>query len=77
MPLDGLDIRHLVKNYLDARGVKNPDFAENLPGTDWLNRFMKRHQLTQTVSDNIKSSQAEITKKTMIDFFEHREHHIH
>ena len=56
VPLDRLDIRHLVKNYLDAGRVKDPVFTENLPGTDWLNRFMKRYQLTQRVSDNIKSS---------------------
>ena len=34
VPLEGLDIRSMVKNYLDACGVKDSVFVENLPGTD-------------------------------------------
>jgi hypothetical protein len=43
VPLDGLDIRCLVKSYLDKQCVQDRRFHNNLPGVDWLNSFIKRH----------------------------------
>ena len=35
IPLDGFDVRLLVKSYLDKQGVTDNRF-NNLPGIDWL-----------------------------------------
>jgi hypothetical protein len=43
VPFDGLGIRCLVKSYLDKQGVQDRRFNKNLPGIDWLKRFMARH----------------------------------
>ena len=40
-PLDNLDIRFLVKGYLDRRGVSIRRFRENLPSKDWVDSFVK------------------------------------
>ena len=54
IPITGLEIRKLVKSYLDKQGIVDSTFRNNLPGPDWLNSFMKRHNLTQRIADNVK-----------------------
>ena len=73
VPLTGRDIRCLVKSYLDSRGVTDATFDENCPGKDWLERFTKRHNLTQRIATNIKSSRAEITQERVIQYFDNLE----
>ena len=41
IPLDAMDVRLLVKNYLDRKGVTDARFTNNLPGVNWLKSFMK------------------------------------
>ena len=45
-PLDALDLRYLVKGYLDKRGLVEPRFKQNMPGTEWVTTFMKRQEQT-------------------------------
>ena len=65
IPLCGFDICHIVKSYLDSRGIFGTCFKENFPRIDWLSLFVKRHNLTQRLSGNVSSSRAEITNDTI------------
>lgn len=57
-PLDALDLRYLVKSFLDKRGEEVARFRENLPGPDWVESFLKRNKqaLSQRMCQNIKNS---------------------
>jgi hypothetical protein len=71
IPLTGLDVRLLVKAYLDKSGVTDSRFNKNCPGYDWLKSFIKRHNLTQRLADNVKPSRAEIDVESVTSYFEH------
>jgi len=73
VPVDGFDIRCLVKSYLDKQGVRDRRFANNLPGIDWLHSFMQRHQLTARIADNVKPARAEITVELVNQYFDELE----
>ena len=70
IPITGLEIRKLVKSYLDKQGIVDSTFRNNLPGPDWLNSFMKRHNLTQRIADNVKVKRAEISPNMISEYFE-------
>lgn len=71
VPLDGYDVRFLVKNYLDKRCVVHKRFTDNLPGNDWLRRFLSRHKLVVRLSDNVTPAKFEIGEASINDFFDH------
>ena len=54
LPLDKLDLRMVVKDYLDGKNEKDSKFKDNFPGVDWANGFVKRHNLTQRFGDRVK-----------------------
>ena len=47
VPLSGLEICLLVKEYLDAKRVKHLEFKNNSPGPDWLENFSKKHNFSK------------------------------
>ena len=71
-PLDALDLRYLVKGYLDKRGLVEPRFKQNMPGTEWVTTFMKRQEqtLSQRICQNIKRSRAAVTPEIVNDYFD-------
>jgi len=73
VPLGHLDIRLLVKDYLDQSGVSDARFADNCPGPDWMNNFVKRHNLTARLADNVKPTRAEITTDIVNQYFDELE----
>ena len=73
IPLTGFDIRFLVKSYLDSRGITDGIFKDNLPGTDWLQRFTNRNNLTQRIASNVKTSRAEISPEIINEYFNNLE----
>ena len=42
-PFDDMDIRMLVKNYVDKLGRNVERFKNNVPRPDWLELYLKRH----------------------------------
>lgn len=68
-----LDLRHLVKYYLDERKIKQPQLVDNFPGKDWAMNFMKcnEKELSFRVAFNIHVSleQARITKLYIVSLF--------
>ncbi|KAG5883718.1 hypothetical protein JTB14_005108 [Gonioctena quinquepunctata] len=45
-PLTSVDVRYLIKTYLDNSGRQVSKFKNNLPGREFLRNFIKRHKQT-------------------------------
>ena len=42
-------------------------------GIDWLNGFMKRHNLTKRITDNVKAARAEVNAEVINNYFDRLE----
>ena len=71
-PLTSVDVRYIVKGYLDRSGKREKRFRNNLPGVEWATSFLKRHSriLSVRLSENIKRARAEVTKTTVQEYFD-------
>jgi len=71
-PLDGPDLRHLIKSYLDGMGKTVKRFGtDNLPGKDFLYSFLRRHpDLSSRKANLIKRSRAAVSADQVNDFFD-------
>lgn len=73
-PVTPLNIRHIVKEYLDKAGRKITCFKNNLPGKQWMDLFLARHKtLSKRVAKNITHSRAASDQQILDDFFNHLE----
>ena len=70
VPLTGMEIKFLVKAYLDRKGINDRRFKNNLPGQDWLKSFSRRHHLVNWMADNITPVQAEISADNINNYFD-------
>ena len=59
VPLNSFNVRCLVKAY-DSANIKHPKFKNNLLGPDWVHSFIKCHNLTKRITDNVKAARAEV-----------------
>ena len=57
-----LELRHLVKNYLDLCGDVSK-FTDNLPESDWARGFIGRHKLRARYPSKIKPKKDGVTKE--------------
>jgi len=72
-PLDRLDLRLLVKGYLDRRGKKVKRFGRsNMPGKEWVHSFLTRHNdvLAVRLCQNIKRCRAAVSRETINQYFD-------
>ena len=69
-PLERLEIKALVKNILNRKGIKSKKFKDNTPGNDWLKNFIWRNKLSARLSSNIKRARASVDKAAIEEFFE-------
>lgn len=70
-PVDEVELRHIIKTYLDRQGRSVQRFKNNLPGRDWAKSFLRRHtDLTARISSNIKRSRAALTEEQMREYIE-------
>lgn len=55
-PVGSLDLRMIVKSYLDHTGKKENRFKDNMPGIEWGYSYLKRHksQISERMCQNIK-----------------------
>ena len=67
-----LDLRMIVKSYLDRRGVMERRFQGNLPGQEWVSSFLKRHKrkLSQHMCYDIKGSTANRPKEEFEEYLQ-------
>lgn len=76
-PIDSLDLRRIVKSYLDRKGVTIRKFTDNMPGSEWVRLFLKRHRdLTQRFASNIKVARATVTPEIINSYFDNLQREI-
>ncbi|XP_062542157.1 uncharacterized protein LOC134210149 [Armigeres subalbatus] len=70
-PVNEDDLRFIVKDYLSKIGRSVERFTDNLPGRDWMKRFLSRHaDLSERFVVNIKKSRAAITPEILTDYID-------
>ena len=70
VPFASITICCLVKAYLDKKRDTVLCFRQNMPGNDWLHGFIKRHNLTKRIIDNVKAARAEVNHKIINSYFD-------
>lgn len=72
-PLTTMDLRLLIKTYLDDQGRESL-FPDNMPGRDYVAGFMKRHpQLSVRTANLIKRSRGAVSLEQIDEFFDNFE----
>lgn len=72
-PMDRKDLKLFVQSYLNAKGVKIKAWKENIPGTEWIRLFLKRHEtdITSRKPELLTKQRVEaLTVETVEKFFE-------
>ena len=74
-PLTHYDLRLIIKSYLDRRGINEKRFKNNLPGYDWMRKFLERNKnaLTQRLCQNIKRCRANVNADMINSYFDELE----
>ena len=71
VPLTGLEVRGLVKAFVDVVGLEHQLFKnDNLPGVDWLRGFLKRNNMTLRTASNVTSARAKVSADTINSYFD-------
>ena len=74
VPFDRISICCLVKAYIDKKkGDTVSCFRQNMPGNDWLCGFIKRHNLTKRITDNVKATRDEVNHEIINSYFDNLE----
>lgn len=71
-PLDSFEVRMIAKSYLDSKGRRVKIFKNNVPGSEWVNSFLKRHPALTGArfAANIKRSRAAINKEILTEYID-------
>ena len=71
-PFSKLDLRLLVKGYLEKSSRIVKSFKNNMPDDDWAQNFLKSHRnaITRRTCQNIRTTRAEMNKNDFIQYFE-------
>lgn len=73
-PLTRFEIRILVREYLNTKGIEESRFSNNLPSSAWAKQFIAMTpELSERLCENIKRSRAAVTREIMKDFFRNAE----
>lgn len=72
VPLDQMELRMIIKHYLDRMKRKVPGFRDNFPGVDFVKSFLVRQadQLKERLADNIRKGRANISRSIANSFFD-------
>ena len=68
-PLDKLDLCMVVNAYLTKQNQVVNEFANNIPGDDWVANLMGYHGLTNMIAINIRRKRDQISKKLLQEYF--------
>ena len=63
----------LYKSLLDKKCDTVSCFKENMPGNYWLCGFVKRHNLTKRITDNVKAARAKVKHEVINNYFDNLE----
>ena len=74
VPFDGYNIRCLIQSYFNSILINNQNnlgtICQDLTGS---RLFIKRHNLTKKISDNVKAARAGVTRDIIKNYFSHLE----
>ena len=62
--LDKVDLCMTVNAYLMKQNQVVKEFANNIPGDDWVAHFMGRHGLTHRIATNIRRKHAQSARNS-------------
>lgn len=70
-----VDLRYIVKSYLDRKGKTVKKFKNNMPGPEFGISFLKRHRqiLSQRLCQNIKRARTQVSKQYINSYFDNLE----
>lgn len=70
--LDSFDLRMIAKSYLDSKGRNVKIFQNNVPGSEWVKLFLKRHPALTGArfAANIKRSRAAINNEILTEYID-------
>lgn len=62
-----MDLRFIVKMYLDKQGLTSKRFKKNSPGVDFVQSFLNRHKdkISLRVCENIKRARAAVSPQVI------------
>ena len=69
VPFDGYGVRWTMKSLTKK-------FKNNFPGTGWVCSFIQRCKLSKRITDNVKSSRAEVNDDVINAYFDNLENEI-
>ena len=69
-PVDYLDLRLMVKAYLDKSKRQVLKFSQNLPSEDWVRSFVKRNNLTARLCQNITRKRSQVSPAVIERYFD-------
>lgn len=71
-PIDVLNLRVIIKEFLDRKGKHVTKFKSNLPGKEFIYSFLKRHknELSHRMCQNIKRNRAAVSREVINDYFD-------
>ena len=71
-PLDRMDLRLIIKSYIDRERRSEPRFQNNMPGEDWVKSFIARQSDTikEKLASNVKRSHAAVSREVINDYFD-------
>ncbi|KAJ8941189.1 hypothetical protein NQ318_008648 [Aromia moschata] len=72
-PLNRVDVRDVIKKYLDKQGEEVVVFKNNTPGPDFLDSFITRNNLSIRAASNIKQSRSSVNRDDILKFFNNAE----
>lgn len=76
-PVNSMEARQLIRNYLNRCGREVKIFQNNIPGSDWMKNFIKRHpELSVRFAENVKRTRAAVDENMLRSFFENLESEI-
>lgn len=69
-PLTKADIREVIHTFVSKQGRNVPQWANNIPGYEFVNDFASRNNLTQRLASNIKTQRASVGRVEILEYFE-------
>lgn len=74
-PLEPIDLRLIIKGYLDKLGIVVKKFKNNMPGADYVKSFLRRHdkKISLRFDQNIKRSRAAVSSDIIESYFDELE----
>lgn len=71
IPFTKHDLCAFVQGYLNRKGIRISMFTENLPGSDWVHSFLRRHKqdLSVRLAEKMKRCRTELNEELINSYF--------